>query len=85
MHPKTGAVLKSVLKTTDKPFVAKTVDTDKGTINEVTIEPATPEEIADTVAVMGGEDWKFWVEALEPPACWRRDSRPSRIPTSGRS
>ena len=64
-HPKTGAVAKSVLKTTDKPFTAKTVDTDKGTINEVTIEPATPEEIADTVTVMGGEDWRFWVEELE--------------------
>lgn len=64
-HPKTGAVLKSVLKTTDKTFVAKSVDTDKGAITEVTIEPATSQEIADTVAVMGGEDWRFWIEALE--------------------
>ena len=64
-HPKTGAVLKSVLKTTDKPFVAKSVDTDKGAVTEVTIEPASPEEIADTVAVMGGEDWRFWIEALK--------------------
>jgi len=64
-HPKTGVVSKSALKTTDVTFVAKTVDTDKGTITNVTIDPATPEEIADTVAVMGGEDWKFWVEELE--------------------
>jgi enoyl-[acyl-carrier protein] reductase/trans-2-enoyl-CoA reductase (NAD+) len=64
-HPRTGAVLKSTLKTTDKTFVAKTVDTDRGVITEVAIEPATPEEIAETVAVMGGEDWRFWIEALE--------------------
>ncbi len=64
-HPKTGAVLKSELKTTDKPFTGKTVDTDKGAITEVTIGPATPKETADTVAVMGGEDWRFWIEALE--------------------
>ncbi len=64
-HPKTGVVAKSALKTTDKTFVAKTVDTDKGVIAEVSIDPATPEEITDTVAVMGGEDWKFWVEELE--------------------
>ena len=63
--PKSGEVKKSVLKTTDKPFTAKTVDTDKGAITEVTIEPATPEEVADTVSVMGGEDWRLWVEALE--------------------
>jgi enoyl-[acyl-carrier protein] reductase/trans-2-enoyl-CoA reductase (NAD+) len=65
VHPKTGVVAKSALKTTDKTFVAKTVDTDKGTITEVTIDPATPEEIAETVTVMGGEDWKFWMEELE--------------------
>ena len=64
-HPKTGVVHKSALKTTDKTFTAKTVDTDKGTIAEVTIDPATPEEIADTIAVMGGEDWKMWIDALD--------------------
>ncbi|HWB58240.1 MAG TPA: enoyl-ACP reductase FabV [Chthoniobacteraceae bacterium] len=64
-NPRTGEAKKSVLKTTDKPFTAKSVDTDRGTVTEVTIEPATPEEIADTVAVMGGEDWRWWVEALE--------------------
>jgi enoyl-[acyl-carrier protein] reductase / trans-2-enoyl-CoA reductase (NAD+) len=65
VHPKTGTVHKSTLKTVGEPFTAKTVDTDKGTIAEVTIEPATAEEIADTTAVMGGEDWKFWIDALE--------------------
>jgi enoyl-[acyl-carrier protein] reductase/trans-2-enoyl-CoA reductase (NAD+) len=64
-HPKTGATHRSVLKPLDKAFTAKTVDSEKGVVNEVTIEPANEQEIADTVAVMGGEDWKFWVDALE--------------------
>ena len=64
-HPKTGAVAKSALKTMGEPFTAKTVDTDKGTIANITIDPATPEEIAETIAVMGGEDWKFWMDELQ--------------------
>ncbi len=64
-HPRTGAVHKNVLKPIGTPFTAKTVDTDKAIVSEVTIEPATPEEIADTVAVMGGEDWEMWIDALE--------------------
>jgi len=64
-HPKTGVTHKSVLKPLDSAFTAKTVDSDKGLVNEVTIDPANEQEIADTVAVMGGEDWKFWVDALE--------------------
>lgn len=64
-NPRTGATHRSTLKTTSGTFTAKTVDTDKGTISETTIEPASEAEIADTVAVMGGEDWKFWVDALE--------------------
>ena len=63
-HPKTGAVHKSVLKPVGAPYTNKTVDTDKGVVSPVTIEPATPQEIADTVAVMGGEDWEYWVHAL---------------------
>jgi enoyl-[acyl-carrier protein] reductase/trans-2-enoyl-CoA reductase (NAD+) len=64
-HPKTGAAHRSVLKPLGQPFTAKTVDTDKGLVTEVTIDPANEQEIADTEAVMGGEDWKFWVEELE--------------------
>ena len=64
-HPKTGTSHRSVLKPLGAPFTAKTVDTDKGLVNEVTIEPASDLEITDTAAVMGGEDWKFWVNALE--------------------
>jgi len=63
-HPKTGVVHKSVLKPLGAPYTNKTVDTDKGIVSEVTIEPATEAEAADTVAVMGGEDWEMWMQAL---------------------
>ena len=63
-HPKTGAVHKSCLKPIGLPYTNKTVDTDKGAVSEVTIEPATELEVADTIAVMGGEDWEMWMQAL---------------------
>ena len=63
-HPKTGVVHKSVLKPVGAPYTNKTVDTDKGIVSQVTIEPASEQEIADTVAVMGGEDWELWMNAL---------------------
>lgn len=63
-HPQTGAVHKSVLKPLGSPYTNKTVDTDKGIVSSITIEPATEAETADTVAVMGGEDWEMWIQAL---------------------
>lgn len=63
-HPTTGAVHKSCLKPVGAPYTNKTVDTDKGIVSEVTIEPASEAEVADTVAVMGGEDWELWIKAL---------------------
>lgn len=64
-HPKTGETFKSTLKPVGAPYTAKTVDTDKGVVNDITIEPASEQEIADTVAVMGGEDWEMWIDALQ--------------------
>lgn len=63
-HPRTGVVHKSVLKPVGAPYTNKTVDTDKGVVSVVSIEPATEQEISDTVAVMGGEDWEAWMTAL---------------------
>jgi enoyl-[acyl-carrier protein] reductase/trans-2-enoyl-CoA reductase (NAD+) len=63
-HPRTGAVHKSVLKPIAQSYTNKTVDTDKGVVSDVTIEPATELEVADTAAVMGGEDWEMWINAL---------------------
>ena len=63
-HPKTGEVISSTLKPIGAPITVRGLDTDKEVITETTIEPATPEEIAGTVAVMGGEDWQMWIDAL---------------------
>ncbi|MBC8739679.1 trans-2-enoyl-CoA reductase family protein [Paraburkholderia sp. UCT31] len=63
-HPKTGEVFSSVLKPIGKAVNLRGIDTDKEVIKETVLEPATPEEIAHTVAVMGGEDWQMWMDAL---------------------
>ena len=63
-HPRTGAEHQSVLKPIGEPYKGKTIDLNREVIAEVCIEPATEAEIADTVAVMGGEDLEMWVEAL---------------------
>lgn len=58
-------VYKSVLKTTGTPYTNKTIDLRNNCITEITIEPATEEEIEATVKVMGGEDWEAWIDALK--------------------
>ena len=63
-HPKTGELHRSVIKPLGEPVHIKTLNVDKGEVHEVDLEPATEEETANTVAVMGGEDWEFWVDAL---------------------
>ena len=63
-HPKTGEVFKSVLKPTGDTYTNKNLNTGTGVVNEVTIEPAQGDDIAQTVAVMGGEDWEMWIDAL---------------------
>ncbi|MCF3651977.1 enoyl-ACP reductase FabV [Synoicihabitans lomoniglobus] len=64
-HPDTGAVHRSVLKPVGAPYSNRTVDTDRGIVSDITIEPASDAEIADTVAVMGGDDWERWINALD--------------------
>jgi enoyl-[acyl-carrier protein] reductase/trans-2-enoyl-CoA reductase (NAD+) len=63
-HPKTGEVFKSVLKPIGQTYTNKNLNTGTGAVNEVTLESANEEEIAQTVAVMGGEDWEMWMDAL---------------------
>ncbi|HLU17624.1 MAG TPA: enoyl-ACP reductase FabV [Edaphocola sp.] len=62
--PKTGVLHRSTLKPVGAPYTNKTVDIHTGKITEVTINPASEEEIENTVKVMGGEDWQLWIEAL---------------------
>jgi enoyl-[acyl-carrier protein] reductase/trans-2-enoyl-CoA reductase (NAD+) len=64
-NPKTGITHRSVLKPIGQNFTNKTVDFHTGTVSNVSIDPCSEEEIANTVAVMGGEDWAMWMEALK--------------------
>ena len=64
-HPDTGVVHRSTLKPIGKAVTATTLNTDKKEVKTVTLDAASEEEIADTVAVMGGEDWQLWIEALD--------------------
>lgn len=65
IHPVTGETLNSVLKPIGSAYTSKTVDFHNGQVSQVTIEPANEEEIRQTVAVMGGEDWEMWIKALD--------------------
>lgn len=62
--PKTGETYSSVLKPLGKTYNNKTIDVMNGKISEISIEPASEEEIVNTVRVMGGEDWQWWMEDL---------------------
>lgn len=64
-HPQTGEVFNSVIKPIGKPYTNKTVNFHDGEVSDVTIEPASEDEIRQTVAVMGGEDWEMWMKALK--------------------
>lgn len=59
-----GTLYTSVLKTVGEPYTNKTIDLKTKTVSDITVEPATEEEINATVKVMGGEDWKLWIDAL---------------------
>ena len=63
-HPVSGVLHRSVLKPIGDTFSDKTVDFHTGIVSDVTITPCNEEDIANTVAVMGGEDWQMWTNAL---------------------
>ncbi|WP_261835434.1 enoyl-ACP reductase FabV [Vibrio ishigakensis] len=62
--PETGELIRSSLKPIGETYTSTAVDTNKDEIIEASIEPATEQEIADTVTVMGGQDWELWMDAL---------------------
>jgi enoyl-[acyl-carrier protein] reductase/trans-2-enoyl-CoA reductase (NAD+) len=64
-NPNTGILHRSTLKPIGGAFTNKTVDFHTGIVSDVTIEPANEEEIENTIAVMGGEDWDMWIDALK--------------------
>lgn len=65
VDPDNGTLYRSVLKPIGKPFSGETIDCMTGKISTISAEPATEEEAANTVKVMGGEDWALWVRQLK--------------------
>lgn len=63
-HPKTGETFNSVIKPIGPSYSNKTVNFHTAEVSVATIEPATEDEVRQTVAVMGGEDWQMWIDAL---------------------
>lgn len=64
-HPKTGVAHSSTLKPIGKDVTLQGINTDKEEIQEFTLTAASDDEIANTIAVMGGEDWQMWIDALD--------------------
>ncbi len=62
--PDSGELIRSSLKPIGNTYTSTAVDTNKDLIIEASVEPATDQEIEDTVTVMGGEDWELWIQAL---------------------
>ncbi len=60
-----GTTYSSVLKTVGEPYTNKTIDLKNRVVSDITVNPATDEEVAATVKVMGGEDWKEWIDAMK--------------------
>lgn len=63
--PDTGVLHRSAIKPVGRTVHIKSLNVDKGLVHEVNLAPATEEEIAATVKVMGGEDWERWVAFLQ--------------------
>lgn len=63
-HPVTGVTHRSVLKPIGNIYTNKTVDFHTGIVSTISIDPCSEDDIMNTVAVMGGEDWEMWIDAL---------------------
>jgi enoyl-[acyl-carrier protein] reductase/trans-2-enoyl-CoA reductase (NAD+) len=62
--PSSGELYRGVIKPIGVSMKGKTIDLNTGTLKELSLDPATVEEIAGTVKVMGGEDWELWIKTL---------------------
>ena len=63
-NPRTGRIFASSLKSIGKPFTGKTIDLSSNAVIQARIEAANEDEIENTIEVMGGEDWRWWIESL---------------------
>lgn len=73
--PDSGEIYSSTLKPIGEAYTTKTYDTDKDSVHEISLEPATEEEIFNTVKVMGGEDWERWINALHDAGVLAQDCK----------
>jgi enoyl-[acyl-carrier protein] reductase / trans-2-enoyl-CoA reductase (NAD+) len=73
--PDTGEVKRSALKPIGEVYRSTAIDTNKDQIIEAEVEPATEQEIADTIRVMGGEDWELWMQALDEAGVLARGAK----------
>ena len=73
--PTTGNTYKSCLKPIGSSFSNTSLDTNKGLVESVSIEPANEEDIENTIKVMGGEDWELWMEALSNAGVLNEDTK----------
>ncbi|SFB32940.1 enoyl-[acyl-carrier protein] reductase / trans-2-enoyl-CoA reductase (NAD+) [Cohnella sp. OV330] len=73
-HPKTGETFSSVIKPLGGTYTNKTVNFHTGEVSLASIEPATEDEVRQTVAVMGGEDWEMWIDALREAGVLAEDA-----------
>ena len=64
IHPITGQVFSSALKPIGQSFTNKTIDAFRSEVKDIRLDPASDEEITNTIAVMGGEDWQMWLDFL---------------------
>ena len=63
--PDTGVMYKSALKPINQRYESVTLDGKTAELKPAAIEPATEDDITQTIKVMGGEDWQLWIEALD--------------------
>jgi enoyl-[acyl-carrier protein] reductase/trans-2-enoyl-CoA reductase (NAD+) len=62
--PESGEVIRSTLKPINNAYKSTALNTNNDTLFDAEVEPATEQEIADTITVMGGDDWQLWIDAL---------------------
>lgn len=73
--PNDGVVYSSTLKPIGQAYTSKNLNTDTQVVGEISVEPANDEEIANTVKVMGGEDWEMWIDALSSAGVLSEDCK----------
>ncbi|HET7922524.1 MAG TPA: enoyl-ACP reductase FabV [Gammaproteobacteria bacterium] len=72
--PDTGTLAQTALKPIGRAFRGRTIDTDRDCLTELVLEPASEQEISDTVVVMGGDDWARWMHALKDAGALAADA-----------